>query len=226
MRSDPIEMLKYTMQGLSYEGHLEIYYKNIYIHKNERHKRARAFVRLGQKYDASNPYSSAEKFVLSIFDKPELRLHEIKNAVLEKLNDDIKNFKSEYVYADVSAKKLCWSRSFLNWKGRKERKLCELLMDDVDKNVDELLRNKNALNDRLEALDANVIFLKESTLTKFGKKIYKLDELNRFFEPIPGTGSSVSYGGSFYGGGSSGGSGGWGGYGGGSFGGGGSGGGW
>ncbi len=107
LRSDPIEMFKYTLQGLCYEGHLDICYKNIYININDPHKRSRAFVKLGSGFKNTNSYSSAETLVLSLFEKGELRLHEIKKAALLKLEGKIKNFKSEFVYLDVLNQNYC-----------------------------------------------------------------------------------------------------------------------
>ena len=224
LRSGTIEMLKYTLQGLHADGHLEIFYKAIYINPNERYKRSRLFIKLGPAYKASNTYSLAEKFLLSHFDENALRAHEIRNKIMDVLDWKIRKFKYKYVCNDVHTQGLVSFKWFLSFEARRERKRITKLLDEIDETIDVLLQNKSLLDQKLQELGTHYIFLAETTLTKLQKKVFLLDELVRFFVlPRVGDGSmsfgSISGGGSYS-------SGGFSGFGGGSFGGGGSGGSW
>lgn len=226
--SDPVEMLKYALLGLDVEGHIDIFYKKIYINKNARYKRSRMFIRLGPNYNTSNKYTSAEEFLISKIDKSEMRLYELRNAIADGLDKKIYEFKRLYVYNDISLKGLILRSWLLSSTGRKEIKSCKRLIKELDKNVDLLLRNETKLRETIHQLGSNIVFLEDSTLKKLNKKVVDLEELNRFFDPRSSVGGYgyISYGGfsGGYGGGNYGG--GFSGFGGGMSGGGGSGGGW
>lgn len=228
-RAEAEELLKYTFQSLAVDGHINAYYKAIYINRNEKYKRQRIFIALGSNYKPTHPYSKAEQFVIDIFKgRGELRLYEIKHYLLDKLDDDIKGFKTKYVYQDVKALKLCHLRYFISSEGRNAKNNYADLIELIDSNIDDLLRTENVLNIHLKELGTGLVFLKESTLDKLKQKVTNLDELAAMFEILT---DSVSYGGfgGYYGGmggGGFSGGGSWGGFGGGMGGGGGSGGGW
>ena len=225
LRSDPIEMFKYTFQSLVVDEHIDIYYKAIFINKNEKYKRQRLFLKLGNKYSTTNSYTKAEEFILSLLKtQDELRPYEIKSLAMDELDDDIENFKSNYVYEDVKQLGFCFLKCFLTSKGREARNRYANLIEVIDKDIDSLLRTETILQTQLDELGTGIIFLEETTLNKLKKTIPNLDELSAMFEIIT---SASTYGGSGgYSGGSYGGGGSFGGYGGGSFGGGGSGGSW
>lgn len=232
MRAVPEEMLKYTIQSLVLEGHISAYYKFIYINPNEKRKRKRLFFKLGTKYDPSLNYSRAEKLLLSLLKKDdEIRVYELKNRVLEKLDNNIGNFMYDYVYEDVNLKKLCRLKYFLTGKGRDLKRRYAALIDYLDINIDKLLTQHELLQNNLKELETGIIFLEKRTLEKLSLKVPDLDEVAAAFEIITGgtTYSSFGRGGSFYGGGGYYGGGGgtsWGGFGGGMGGGAGSGGSW
>ena len=178
--SDPVEMLKYALLGLDMEGHIEIFYKKIYINQNARYKRSRMFVRLGPHHQAMYPYTSAEAFLVSKINKPELRLYEFRNAIAGGLDKKVDDFKSQHVYDDVSAKGFVLLSWLLSSKGRSRLKACKRLIRDLDKDIDLLLQNNAELNKKLEALGSNIIFLEDVTLKKLRKKTHDLEELNHF----------------------------------------------
>lgn len=226
--SDPVEMLKYALLGLDAEGHIEIFYKKIYINRNARYKRSRMFVRLGVNYNKTHPYTSAEHFLVSKIDKPELRLYEFRNAIASGLNNNISEFKSEYVYNDVLSKRFILIRYFLSKSGRQQIRNCKRLVKEIDKSIGTHLLHKTTVDEKLGLLGANLIFLEDETLKKLNKRIIDLEELNHYFDPQMSSNGYgyVSYGG--FSGGYGGGSyvGGFSGFGGGASGGGGSGGAW
>lgn len=192
LRSDAIEMLKYALQGLSITGHIVIYSKLIFINKNAKHKRRRIFAKLGPKYNLHGSYSKSESFLLSLFDKPELRLYEIRNRLLKKLDEKIDKFKTDYVYNDIKEFELCKNKFFLTEKGREEKKHIGLIIDQINEKIDSLVLNENELKTLLEDLGSNLIFLEEETLSKLKQNIPLLTELS-FLEI-----SSENLGDSFY----------------------------
>lgn len=175
-------MLKYTFQGLSVKGHLSLYYKSILINKNAKYKRKRVFSKLGPKYDEKNKYSNAEKFVLSLYDKPELRLHEIKHRLIKHFDGKIEIFKSRYVYEDVKELDLCFSKVLITKKGNEEKKICNSLIDFIDQNIDTLLKDEKDLINNLDNLGPNLILLDKVTLEKLKQNIATLSELNSLFK--------------------------------------------
>lgn len=228
LRSDPAHMIKYTLLGLYVEGHIDVYYKSIYVTKNAKYKRPRIFIKKGKRYNSESKYTPSEALVLSQINKPEMRLHEFKNAMLNQFTGQIGKFKYDYVYKEVKALGFCYFTWLLNSSGRRARKSCENLIDEIDKNIDSLLLQENYLKERVNGLGANIVFLQDITHKKLNIKLINLDELYDHFNPqhgrgSDGSGSYISFGGLSTGGMSSGGGGSWGGYGGGSFGGGGSG---
>ncbi|MDP1802202.1 MAG: hypothetical protein Q8L81_12670 [Bacteroidota bacterium] len=229
MRADGVEMLKYTFQHLVMEGHVEIYYRAIQLTKNDWRKRPRIFFKLGNEYKETNTYSVAEQFVIDILKtKEELRIHEIKNKVLELLDKDIRNFKYDYVYKDVTKLGLCTFKYFLNSKGREVRRYYKNVIDVLEEDVNMLVKNKLVLEVHLGYIKTGIILLDDEVVKKFGLKVPDLDELSAAFEIIiTGGGNRITYGGFGYGGYSGGGGGGgFSGFGGGMSGGGGSGGSW
>src|SRR6218665_890186 len=221
-------MLKYALLGLDMEGYIEIFYKKIYINKNARYKRSRMFIRLGSNHRPDNAYTSAEAFLVSKINKPELRLYEFRNAIAIGLDKEVNSFKREYVYNDVSAKGFVLLNWLLSRKGRSRIRTCKRLIGELDTKIDPLLRNESQLHQKLSELGSNIIFLEDTTLKKLGKKTHDLEELNHYFEPAGSGGGYgyISYGGFSGGYGGSSGGGGFGGFGGGASGGGGSGGSW
>lgn len=230
MRADGVEMLKYTFQHLVIEGHVEIYYRAIQLTKNDRRKRPRIFFKLSDEYKETNTYTVAEQFVIDILKtKDELRIHEIKNKVLELLDKDIRKFKYDYVYKDVKKLGLCTYKYFLNSKGREVRRYYKNVIDLLEEDVDTLVKNKAVLDSHLKYLGNGIILLDDEVVKKIGVKVPDLDELSAAFEIIiNGSSNRITYGGFGFGGGYSGGGGGGGfsGFGGGMSGGGGSGGSW
>jgi len=216
--SDPVEMLKYALLGLDSEGCIDIFYKKIYINRNAKYMRSRMFVRLGAGHSTTNPYTSAEALLVSLIDKPELRLFELRRSIAKSLDNEIGEFKKRFVYNDLSSKKFILLRWLLSSPGRDQISNCRRLVKEIDKDLDALLKNRNDLRKKMEELGSNIIFLEDTTLKKLGKKVIDLEELNKFFDPKgSGTSAYISYG-SFSGangGGYSGGGGGWGGFGGG-----------
>ncbi len=226
--ADPVEMLKFTFQGLCLDGTVDFFYKYIYINKHQTYKRKRPFLRLGQKYDQSNTYSKAETLLLSKFTKPELRLHEIRHLLMSDFDDDIMCFKRDHVYDDVIEKGYCFSRWILTGKGRKEKKHHKGVIADVENNVDLYVKDEKVMKEKLDALGANIILLDDEVLEKLKKNVNSMSEMSTIFDNFEFDygGSYVSYGGFGGGYGGYGGGGGFGGFGGGSFGGAGSGGSW
>ncbi len=200
--SDPVEMLKYTFQGLCLDCHLEIYYKYIFINKNEKYKRKRLFLKLGSNYKVTNKYSKAETLLLSLFDKPELRLYEIKNSLMKEFGKKIRKYKYQYVYKDLLELRLCSLKVFLSSEARKEVKKLKHLIEEPDKNIDFLLNEDEKLSEKINELGANIIFLEDVTLKKLNKNINSLFDLNSFFEFDKSnfSGSYIGYGGLSYGG--------------------------
>lgn len=227
LSSDPIEMLKYTFQGLVVDSHITACYKFLLINKNEKYKRKRIFIKLGDQYNKNNSYSKAEQFVISLFkDQEELRLYEIKKLILDSLDDDIANFKSKYVYEDVKRLGLCSFKYLLNKKGSEAKNTYASLIEILDANIDDLLKTETILQIHLKELGTGIIFLEATTLDKLKLIVPNLDELASIFEIIT---DEMTYGGggySSYGGGGYSSGGGFGGFGGGSGGGAGSGGTW
>ncbi len=226
--SSPNDMFTYAVQGLWFDGHISISFRNIYINQNDRRKRRRMFIKLGPNYRSTNVYPGAEKLILSHLSTEEERLYMVRRKLWPVLEELIANFKHVYVWQDVDHLGLCLTRRFLNAKGRYERKVITNTMDALDEDIDSVLKNKVLLQEKILALGANVIFLNKKTLQKLNLKIDDLDEVSALFDNRNLTESSgMSYGAGSYGGFSGGGSsGGFGGYGGGGFGGGGSGGTW
>lgn len=223
--SDPTEMLKYTLQGLWFEGHININFRFIQIHPSEQRKRSRMFLSFGPKYDTNYPYSLAERFLISKINAEEERLFTLKHAVWRELDGRIDRYKWEYVYKDIAKKDLVFSPRFLNSRGRKARNYFASQIESIEEEVDQLLLNKDALNSKLGALGPLVVLLELTVLNKLKIPMNECFEItNLFREPEIIDDSSDGTGGSFGGGGYGGG--GWGGFGGGGFGGGGSGGRW
>ncbi|MBL7913046.1 MAG: hypothetical protein JNJ41_18430 [Bacteroidia bacterium] len=223
-------MLKYTFQHLVIEGHIEIYYRAINLTKHDKRKRPRIFFKLGDEYKETNTYTVAEQFVIDILKtKDELRIHEIKNKVLELLDKDIRKFKYDYVYKDVTKLGLCTFKYFLNSKGREVRRYYKNVIDLIEEDVDTLVNNKAVLDSHLKYLGNGIILLDDEVVKKLGLKVPNLDELSGAFEIIS-FGNGITYGTFGFGGGYSGGGysggGGFSGFGGGMSGGGGSGGSW
>lgn len=226
----PEEMLKYTIESLVLEGHLQYYYKAIYINPNHNRKRARLFICLGEKYNLQNTYTHAEKFVLGIFTKDEaLRPIEIKLRLFDKLNDDIFKYRDEIVYKDIKNMGLVWMRRFLTSEGRRLKKEYANVIETLETDTAGLMKTPSILAIHLTDLATGIILLDDATIKKLNLTVPDLKEIAAVFEIITesggGYGSSGFYGGGFSSGGFSGG-GGFGGFGGGSFGGGGSGGSW
>lgn len=227
-RAVPEEMFKYTIESLVLDGHLHYYYKAIYINQNHRRQRARLFLCLGKNYNPTHPYSVAEAFILSVFNKDEaIRPIEIKQRVLDKLSDDIFNFRDAIVYQDVKKMGLTWMRRFLTSKGRTAKKQYANVIDALENDTARLLKTPNVLNIHLKDLATGIILLDDVTIKQLSLTVPDLKEIAAVFEIITSAGGTYSSSG-FYGmsgGGYSGGSG-WGGFGGGAGGGGGSGGSW
>ena len=214
LRADPVEMLKYTVQSLVLEGHVAIDYKLIYITSNNKDQRYRIFFKIGDQFKETNKYSVAENFVLDVLKtQEELRLFEFKNQLLEFLHDDIKNFKSNYVYEDVKGLGLCYNKFLLNGKGRKARNAYSELIELIESKTDELLKNDASLEAYLTELSTGIILLDDIVVTKLKKTVPNLDELSAAFEILRGAGSDGGGGGTYSGGGGSSGGGGFGGFG-------------
>ncbi len=229
-RAVPEEMLKYTIESLVLQGHLHYYYKEIYINRNHNRKRARLFLCFGPNYLPTHPYSIAEAFVLSIFNHNEgIRPIEIKQRLLDKLSDDIFNFRDDIVYQDVKKMGLIWMRRFLTSKDRTAKKEYANIIDTLDKDTANLLRTPNVLNIHIKDLATGIILLDDAVIKQLNLKVPNLKEIAAVFEIITAAGGTYSSSG-FYGigggGYSGGGGGGWGGFAGGAGGGGGSGGSW
>lgn len=231
-RAVPEEMLKYTIESLVLEGHLQYYYKAIYVNPNHNRKRARLFIGLGQNYHPENTYTFAEKFVLDLFDKAEaLRPIEIKLRILDKLDDDIFKYRDEIVYTDIKNRGLIWMGRFLTSEGRSLKKQYANVINTLENDTNDLLRTPAVLAIHLKDLATGIILLDDATIKKLNLKVPDLKEIAAVFEIITSSGGTYSsggfYGGGYSGGGFSGGGGGsWGGFGGGMGGGGGSGGSW
>lgn len=110
--SDAAHLFKYTLLGLCFDGHARAYYREIYITKNARYKRPRIFVKRGPAYKPENKYTSSEKFVLSLLSETEMRLYELRNEALLRLDGDIRNFKYEFVFKYVNARGLCFRNGY------------------------------------------------------------------------------------------------------------------
>jgi uncharacterized membrane protein YgcG len=227
--ADPVEMLKFTFQSMCVDGTIDFFYKYIYINSHQTYKRKRPFLRLGNKYDQTKTYTAAEKLILSKFNKPELRLHEMRHSLMKTFDDEIMNFKRDYVYKDVSDKGYCVTRWFLTSKGRKEKRHFTGIIKDLEDNIDLYLTKENLVREKLEALNTHIILLDDEVLEKLKANVHSMSEMSTIFDnfEFEYSVSSISYGGGFSGGFGGGyGGGGFGGYGGGSFGGAGSGGSW
>lgn len=229
-RAVPEEMFKYTVESLVLEGHLNYYYKAIYIHSNADRKRNRLFLCLGKSYNPKHNYSVAERFVLSLFEEQqELRPYEIRLKALDKLNDNIDEFRTLYVYQDIQTLGYCWLRIFLTSAGRKAKKDYARLIETLENNTNTLLKTPDVLQAHLKALGTGIVLVDDAAIKTLKLTVPNLKEIAAVFEIITSSGGST-YGssGGFYGGGGGGYSGGgsWGGFGGGMGGGGGSGGSW
>jgi len=230
-RAVPEEMLKYTVESLVLGGHLQYYYKEIYINPNHSRKRARLFLSFGPNYEPTKAYTGAEALVLSIFEANEaIRPIEIKQRLLDKLNDDIFNFRDDIVYQDVQKMGLVWMGRFLTKKGRKAKRAYADIIDTLEKDTSKLLQTPHVLQQHLTDLATGIILLDDGIVKQLNLKVPNLKEIAAVFEIITAAGGTYSSSG-FYGlgggGGYSGGGGGsWGGFGGGAGGGGGSGGSW
>ena len=226
-RAVPEEMLKYTFQSLVLEGHLQSYYKYIYINPNERRTRSRLFLAYGKNYNPLTTYSKAEQFVLSLFTvNEELRPYEIRLKILEKLDKDLRKYRTDYVYQDVHQMGYVWLTCFLTSAGRAAKKEYATLIEILETDSTDLQKNPGVLQSHLKELGTGIVLVDEKARDLLAIKVPDLDEIAAVFEVITGDntyGSSGMSGG--FGGGYSGG-GGFGGFGGGSFGGGGSGGSW
>lgn len=231
-RAVPEEMLKYTFQSLVLEGHLQSYYKYIYINPNEKRTRCRLFLSFGKNYNPLNSYSKAEQFVLSLFTvNEELRPYEIRIKVLDKLDKDLRKYRTDYVYQDVYQMGYVWLNYFLTSAGRSAKKEYATVIELLEMDTTDLLKNQGVLQSHLKELGTGIILVDEKARDLLAIKVPDLDEIAAVFEVITGdntygsSGMSGGFGGGYGGGGYSGG-GGFGGFGGGSFGGGGSGGSW
>lgn len=231
-------MIKYAFQGLSIMGHISVFYKQVYLTEKARYSRKRIFSRLGPAYKKENNYSETEKFLLSLYaEGKEYRLFELRNKILKLLDEDIADFTKDYVYKDVKKLGLCNAKFVLTKKGRFQKELCAELINYTEKNINDLVKSPVALQDLINDLGPNIIFLEKSVFNKVKKVITKVSnyetsfniEDNAFTDKFTYNvfDSSAAFGGFGGGGGGfSGGGGGFGGFGGGSFGGAGSGGGW
>ena len=229
-RAVPEEMFKYTFESLAIEGHLNYYYKAIYINSTEDRKRNRLFLCLGKNYNPNNNYTFAERFVLSLFEeKQELRPYEIRLKALEKLNDTIDEFRTVHVYNDIQKLGYCWLRIFLTSAGRSAKKEYANVIDSLENDTDTLLKTPGVLQALLKDLGTGIILVDDAAIKKLKLTVPNLKEIAAVFEIITSSSGGSTYGGGgFYGGGGgySGGGGGFGGFGGGMGGGGGSGGSW
>jgi uncharacterized membrane protein YgcG len=170
-------MLKYTLQGLCVTGHIQLYSKLIFINRRAKYKRSRVFARLGPAYSLQFEYSKSEKFVLDLFDKPELRLYEIRQRINKGLDEKIKLFKKQYVYHDIKSLGLCRFRFLPTKKGREEKNNCAATIDQIDKEIDSLLHDNEKLTTLLEDLGSNLVFLEKETLDKLKKHVPSLTGL-------------------------------------------------
>lgn len=190
--SDPAQMFKYTLLGLCFDSQVEAYYKEVYITRNARYKRPRIFLKRGTAFNTQSNYTTSEKFVLSLIAEKEMRLFELRNVCLKRLEGDIRNFKYDYVYKDLDARGFCLSQWLLSSKGRKIKRSIESLIDDLDENIDGLLNDKSKLQIKVKTLGKHLIFLNDETLSKMNIHIINLDELYSLFNPNPGQGSGGS----------------------------------
>jgi hypothetical protein len=193
LTSNSVEMIKYTFQGLLITGHLSMFYKWIYINKNAKYKRQRVFSKLGPAFQSNNNYSKSEQFVLSLYSKkPELRLYEIRNMLLEKLDDNLANFKSNYILDDLRSKKLCSFRFIASSEGKKARKHIEMLLETFNTEIDLLLSKPLLLHSHLTDLGPNIVLLEKETLEKLKQNSHNLDELHSLNHVTSGLGDSFA----------------------------------
>jgi uncharacterized membrane protein YgcG len=136
------------------------------------------FTKLGPKYIVDGQYSKSEKFIFSLYDKTELRLYEIRQRILKKLDENIESFKSEYVYQDVVNLELCTNKIFLTQKGKDLKKHYTTIINCIDKEIDSLLQNESEFKILLQNLGSNLIFLEKQTLDKLKRNIPLLSELS------------------------------------------------
>ncbi|MBI3520986.1 MAG: hypothetical protein HY062_16730 [Bacteroidetes bacterium] len=184
-RAVPEEMLKYTFESLVLGGHLQIYYKDIYINAQQKRKRPRLFVSLGNAYNSSNSYTHAETFVLSLFTPNEaLRVHEIKEQVLLKLHNDLRKFRTEYVYKDVKAMGLIWLRLFLTVKGRAAKRAYNNAIETIENNTTALLKNPELLQKQLSVLGTGIVLAEAIALKRLNIKVPDLKEIAAIFEIV------------------------------------------
>ncbi len=231
-------MIKYAFQGLSIMGHISVFYKEVLLTDKAKYKRKRIFSKLGPAYKKENNYSETEKFILSLYEEgKEYRLFQLRNKILKLLEEDLEDFTKKYVYKDVKKLGLCNAKFVLTKKGRFQKELCAELIDYTENNITQLLKSPVALQDLVNDLGSNIIFLDKKVFNKIKKVITKVGEFeasfgvedNAFTDKFTFSvfESSAAFGGFAGGGGGyGGGGGGFGGFGGGSFGGAGSGGGW
>lgn len=221
-------------------GHISVFYKQVLLTDKAKYKRKRIFSKLGPAYDKKNNYSETEKFILSLYEEgKEYRLFQLRNKILKILDEDLEDFTKTYVYKDVKKLGFCNAKFVLTKKGRFQKELCAELIDYTEKNINDLLKSPLALQDLVNDLGPNIIFLEKKVFNKIKKVITKVGDYeasmnvedNAFTDTFTFSvfDSSAAFGGFAGGGGGSfggGGGGGFGGFGGGSFGGAGSGGGW
>jgi len=230
-------MIKYAFQGLSILGHISVFYKQVKLTERAKYSRKRIFSKLGPVYNKKNNYSEVEKFILSLYEEgKEYRLFHLRNKILKLLKEDISDFAKDYVYPDVKKLGFCNAKFILTKKGRFQKELCAELIDYTEKNITGLLKSPVALQDLVNDLGPNIIFLEKSVFNKIKKVITKIGDYdtalaiedNAFTDTFTySVFDGSSYMGGFAGGGGfGGGGGGFSGFGGGSFGGAGSGGGW
>jgi uncharacterized membrane protein YgcG len=228
-RAVPEEMLKYTFESLVLDGHLQIYYQDIFINAHQKRKRPRLFVSLSNTYNAAHTFSHAERLLLSLFTANEpLRVHEIKEKVLAKLQNDLRKFRTEYVYKDVQLLGYTWLRFFLTSKGRKAKRAYNKAISTLEDKTAAVIKDPALLQKQLDVLGNGVILVDNRVLKRLNIKVPDLKEIAAIFEIVTMNNNKFSGGGMYGIGGSAGGSSSsnYGGYGGGSGGGAGSGGDW
>jgi uncharacterized membrane protein YgcG len=176
--SDPGSMIKYALQGLCVSGDLETRVVSELVGRRVKHKRSKAYFTVTEQANRKTEFTSAEKFVLSLFHKPNMQVKDVRSKLMLELDDNIYRFKNDFVYRDLRDKGLCAFRYFLTSIGRRERSNCAYLIDHLDANVDSMIRQSPILTNHLDELGSNLVFLEPITLTKIKKALPDLSALS------------------------------------------------
>jgi len=167
-RSVGDNLLRLYLQDLCLRQVLAVEYRMVLLNRRDKRKHRRLHFIHGRNFAERDIVSIAENMLLEpLLTDDEMRFYKLRQHIVRRLNKDLNEFKTQYVYTDAKRKGLIRLRYFPTSKGERSAKDVRAKIDHIEANIDHLISNdRKTLLLLLEELKNNVCLLPAEVLIK------------------------------------------------------------